>query len=361
MRACRWFCAAALWCAACSSEVQSVQGGSAVGGSASSRPGSGAPPGRPGSKSNTGSSPDVCPEGVARAERVTPRVVLLLDGSCSMSTDYPANGARSASDCTENARGRWTALRNALVDPQHGVVTRLQGAVEFGLAVFGTRPMCPIPTTPIQPALNNLAAISGAIAGVQPGQFTPTGPALSWVYANMLRPTGAPDAKDGPQIVVLATDGEPNACDSAEPNYQPSIDAVTSSQSLGVQTYVVSLADATGTFHDHLQQLADLGAGRSGAQLFEPNTPEELAASLELLIGGAVGCDVALNGTVEEANACTGTVTLNGREVSCKDPNGWVLADPRHVRLQGASCEELKRTQSATVAAKFPCGVFQPI
>lgn len=79
-----------------------------------------------------------------------------------------------------------------------------------------------------------------------------------------------------------------------------------------------------------------------------------------MLIGGAVGCDIALNGTVEAGSECTGTVTLNGRAVSCNDANGWVLADSRHVRLQGAACEELKNKQDSAVAAKFPCGVFQP-
>jgi hypothetical protein len=302
----------------------------------------------------------MCAEGLVRAERVTPRVVLLLDGSCSMSTDYPANGARSASECTENANGRWNALRNALVDPQKGVVTRLQSVVEFGLVVFGTAPMCPIPGQPIQPAINNLAAIQAGIPAVQPGEFTPTGPALSWVYDNMVRQAPVPDQKDGPQIVILATDGEPNACDSSRTNYQPSIDAVTRSRQLAVQTYVISLADSSGQFHSHLQQLADLGVGMTNAPLYEPGTPEQLAANLELLIGGAVGCEIALNGTVAASSACMGTVTLGSRELACNDPNGWILSDSRHVRLQGSACDELKNTDGTAVAARFPCGVFQP-
>ena len=57
--------------------------------------------------------PNRCVEGRANATRIQPRVILVLDGSCSMSTDYPANGAASASDCKENPKGRWAALRNA--------------------------------------------------------------------------------------------------------------------------------------------------------------------------------------------------------------------------------------------------------
>jgi hypothetical protein len=361
-----WMGASLVCALGCSSDLTRGPEGAVGGRGGGLRPGSGSSA-RAGVGASSGTAaapgssvPATCPEGLVRAERVTPRVVLLLDGSCSMSTDYPSNGERSAAECVENAGGRWAALRNALIAPQTGVVSRLQGLVEFGLVVFGTEPMCPIPGTPIQPALNNLPAIQTGIAAVQPGQYTPTGPALSWVYDNMLR-QGAPDATLGPQIVILATDGEPNACDSARTDYQPSVDAVTRSQQLDVSTYVISLADASGDFHDHLQQLANLGVNRSDAPLYEPSTPEQLSTDLELLIGGAVGCDIALNGTVKAGSECMGSVTISGRPLTCNDPNGWILSDPRHVRLQGAACEELKTIEGTAVFAKFPCEIFTPI
>jgi hypothetical protein len=125
--------------------------------------------------------PNRCAEGRANASRVTPRVILVLDGSCSMSTNYPANGAESASECTSNPNGRWAALRKSLVDPQNGVVTKLQDKVQFGVVVFGTQPTCPIPSDPVKPALNNLSMIEAKLPDVQPGMYTPTGPALDWV------------------------------------------------------------------------------------------------------------------------------------------------------------------------------------
>src|SRR5262245_5908529 len=78
--------------------------------------GSGNSNGKGGAGATRMRSPDRCVEGSANASRVTPRVILVLDGSCSMSTDYPANGEESSSECTSNPGGRWTALRNALVD-----------------------------------------------------------------------------------------------------------------------------------------------------------------------------------------------------------------------------------------------------
>jgi len=132
-----------------------------------------------------------------------------------------------------------------------------------------------------------------------------------------------------------------------------------------ITTYVVSLAGAQGEFHDHLQQLANLGAGFDAqggqmATLYEPSTPEALAADLELLIGGAVGCDVALNGEVNVNAACQGTVKLNDQPVACNDPNGWILLDSRHIRLQGAACEQLKNDMTISLEADFPCSIFDP-
>ena len=105
-----------------------------------------------------------------------PRSVLVLDGSCSMSTNYPANGGQPATRCADNARGRWTALRNALIDPQRGVVSKLDKLVAFGLVVYGSEPMCPIPGTPVKPELGNRARIEAALPAVQPGQIRPLGP-----------------------------------------------------------------------------------------------------------------------------------------------------------------------------------------
>jgi hypothetical protein len=354
-----WACVAVWAAAGCSSNDSKGGGAGGAGANPFGNVPGGSGTGGTGQASGTAgtNSTNTCAGGNVGISRVTPRVILVLDGSCSMSTNYPSNG-RDANSCMRNPNGRWTALRNALVDPQSGVVTRLQSAVKFGVVVFGTAPMCPIPAAPIDAALNNLQAISTALPAVQPGMFTPTGAALDWVYANMFTATSGPDTSQGPQLVILATDGEPNSCGNATTNFQPSIDAVTASQAKNIKTYVISLASSSGQFHDHLQQLADIGNGGTGGKLYEPTTPADLATALQALAGGAVGCDVALNGTVTAGRECEGTVTLNGSKLVCKDPNGWILADPHHVRLQGTACNTLNTTKDALVDAHFPCGVF---
>ena len=306
--------------------------------------------------------PNRCVEGRANTSRVTPRVVLVLDGSCSMSTDYPSNGTEVMM-CIDNPRGRWTALRNALIDPQRGVVSKLQSVVQFGVVVFGgTQQACPIQGEAVMPALDALKTITSKMPTIQPGQYTPTGPALDWVYDNLIEAV-RPDGDTGPQIVILATDGQPNSCDGGGrggqlmTNYQPSIDAVKKGTKKGATTYVISLADATGAFHDHLQELANLGnpAANGDAKLYEPSSPQQLESDLQALVGGAVGCDIALNGKIPAGSECLGTVTLNGSALGCNKSDGWKLIDERHIRLQGSACKTLT-DKNGVVEARFPCG-----
>jgi hypothetical protein len=288
-----------------------------------------------------------------------------------MTTDYPANGAESATECSRNAHGRWAAIRNALVG-SNGLVPKLEKVVSFGLVVFGTQPNCPIPGQPVRPALNNFMRIQNSLPEVQPGMFTPTGPALDWVYDNLIEAQG-PDDRGAAQVVILATDGEPNSCGGGfdlggqrggqgQTNYQPSIDAVNKGTMKGATTYVVSLADSTGPFHDHLQELANLGnpAAAGKAVLYEPDSPDQLAQNLETLAGAAVGCEIELNGAIVLDQACDGTVSLNGMPLKCNDPNGWKPIDEHNIRLQGSACDAVMKKNDSIVEASFTCTAFRP-
>jgi hypothetical protein len=307
-----------------------------------------------GVNAGTGPTGDGCADGIARTSRVTPRVILVVDGSCSMSTDYPASG-ESAKQCTNNQGSRWAALRDALVG-DNGVVRQLENIVEFGLVVYGTQPECPLTSDPIEPGLGNFGEIDDVLGNTPPGMFTPTGVALDWVYENLIEGDEA-DSELGPEIVILATDGEPNSCGEATTNYQPSVDALNKGTGLGVTTYVISLANAEGEFHNHLQELANIGGG-GNAQLYEPTTPQQLSDNLMSLVGGAVNCDVALNGRITPGEECEGTVRLNGEELECNGDDGWSIIDSRHIRLEGEACDQLMSTASGNVEAFFPCGVF---
>ncbi len=299
-----------------------------------------------------------CAEGIARAARVTPTVILVIDGSSGMTTGY-------------GNTTRWTALREALVGG-NGVVTRLAPAVNFGVYTYGTDipfvgdpNKCPFPIANVNPAIDNAAAITNAIPQGPPGVSTPTAEALNWVFDHMENQQDVLDRDLGPQIVVLATDGQPNSCtDFTTVTTEASIMAATKGRDKGIPMYVVSLATEP-ALQQHLQEMANIGANMDRttgtAVLYVPTDPDALAQALETIIGGAVGCMVTLNGSVTMGMECNGSmVDLSGAQLGCNDPNGWRLASPNQIELQGTACEEFKTNTASLVHAAFPCNIFIP-
>lgn len=336
----------------CSGEVRAGTAG-AAGGFAGVTGGGSANGGSSGGGA-AGAGGNGCPSASASAARVKPTVMLVVDGSRSMEMNYGNNS-------------RWNALRTALIDPQTGIVPRLEGGVEFGLAVFSTDPMCPFPLPRIAPMLNNATAIANTLSSnTPPGTYTPTGPALDMVFAGMPDQQAVLDGELGPQIVVLATDGEPNNCVDTTRDFNGAIAAAEAGRAKGIRMYVISLADTTGEFAAHLQEMANIGAGNDraatpAAQLYIPTNASDLSAALETIIGGAVGCDVVLNGSVAAGFECSGSATFNQTTpLTCDDPNGWTLVDPRHVRLLGTACERFKADTSIQFHIQFPCDGFVP-
>jgi von Willebrand factor type A domain len=302
--------------------------------------------------------PTMCTNVTLNATRVTPTVMLVVDGSQSMVTNMYGAGTR------------WDAIRTALIDPTMGVVPALQDLVKFGLAVYGTMPSCPLPLNVVMPALANAPAVTSGMPAQPPGMFTPTGLALSQVVDMLPNPVSPdPDVQIEPQIIVLATDGDPNDCNldpfagGGMANYQPSIDAAMKLQAKNQKMYVISVGmDAAVT---HLQEMANIGAGMPremtpGATVFYPEDPASLAATLQQLVGDEISCVVTLEGQgVIVGKECMGTVTLNGTPLECNGENGWRLNDALHIELLGAPCEEFKMSASARLVANFPCDAVE--
>jgi hypothetical protein len=319
--------------------------------------------------------------------RTVPNVMLLVDGSSSMKTSY--GPAPSSSTSAASGRGgsvgagsagaggasssapqatRWSAIRDALVKPDVGVVPQLQDKIKFGLAVFGTQPMCPLPLDVVDPSLNNYQKIHDGFPVEPPGMTTPTGRAMDLIVTRLDENKMANDPTDAasPRIIVLATDGDPNDCELSgpQPNYEPSIQAALKAQSRSQRLYVISVGqDAAAA---HLQELANIGSGKArtanpGAPVFYPTDPVQLAKTLETLIGSVALCEVQLDGTgVMPGMECAGEVALNGTPLLCNDPNGWALIDSLHIRLQGSACESFKTGGATMLRARFPCATLIP-
>jgi hypothetical protein len=130
-----------------------------------------------------------------------------------------------------------------------------------------------------------------------------------------------------------------------------------------------------GHLQAHLDQVADHGdPNNPDAHTFNPETPEDLVNDIIGIVGGAVGCEIVLEGRVEVGKECSGTVEMNGNRLPCciddgsgfacdqtpmTDPDGWRLKDPSVVELVGQTCISfLEATGDTMLRAAFPCDIY---
>lgn len=308
---------------------------------------------------------DLCADVYVQASRSKPIVTFVVDGSSSMDRNF------------QNIRdSRWEVMVSTLMDQNSGVVYGLQNLVLFGMVLFsGPSNQCP-DLRIVDPALNNYDAIDSVISGytpdMNPPKYTPTALALEAAYG--LEPEIGPDLGSdlGPYFVVLCTDGNPNSCEAASstgggifgggiggdppPEFDGPVQAVTDGYQQGTKTFVISLASGQDDYQQHLDQLAEIG--NPGTPSFSPSTQDELVALMEQIVGGALGCQVTLNGKVTVGKECTGLVELNSTPLECNDLNGWRLVDERHIELTGSACDSFMDNPNSLLNASFPCDVF---
>jgi len=284
----------------------------------------------------------VCADVRVETRRVTPSVTVIVDQSLSMEDELGGGVSR------------WDAVRRALTD-DGGLVTELEGSVEFGLALYsdtqGGSAACPALTT-VDNALGNRVAIDDAYRGAAPLGETPTGDAIDALLAAL------PAPGDDPRVFVLATDGNPDRCgapdDHGETSRRRSVAAVERAHAAGVRTYAIGVGLGT-VAADHLRELARAGSGGASEAYWEVGDTAGLRGALESIVRGEITCTLELMGRVDPAAACSGTVTLDGAPLACDAPDGWRLVDERHLELLGAACDDLLSRDGVVVEASFPC------
>jgi hypothetical protein len=319
------------------------------------------------------------------ANRRTPEVMIVVDGSGSMEDDF-GNGTR------------WTELDAALNDATTGIVPQLAGSVEFGLTIYQRADINTCPTlTEVPVALDNAAAIGSTYDGVMPQGGTPTGEGLQAVVDKMESVAAMVDEEIQPRIIILATDGMPNGCGeppdmticpnvpplipgfpegpdlfcvlnyfaNLPPDYQGTVDAAHAAKLKGIDVYVISLAPGMQQ-QSELQRVANVGVGLDeaaspGAPIYDAADPQSLRDALARIVGGAVGCKLQLEGELDVARACSGTVKLNGAPLGCDDANGWRAIDTTQIELMGAACDQFESDPSVVLDASWPCGVVTVI
>jgi hypothetical protein len=331
-----------------------------------------------------------------------PTIVFVIDGSGSMCAPFGAST-------------RWQALRSALLEPGKGLVYRLQSSVRFGATLYdGTSDptlattgidsliqnppcallaaafgkdmgMCP-QLLEVKPALDNARAIDAVYPPFELGGSTPTDRALGHVMDALIasRQQQGPDQQAQSAVyVILATDGAPNdicvngSGGDGSPQRQAVLAAVGRGAAAGITTWVISLAEGDPFLQMHLDEVARHGDPKNaGARTFSPTSPDELITTLAQLLGGAVGCHVALQGTVTVGQECLGTVEQDGVALPCCEeispgamrcsgmptstPDGWRLSDPHSIELLGGACAKFLLSSDALLDARFPCEVFRP-
>src|SRR5262249_11706297 len=151
------------------------------------------------------SSGSGCPGANVTITKVIPTVILLVDQSGSMTTTFGSGT-------------RWSTVHDALLDPSSGIVMKLQDDVRFGLSLYTSKSgfaggTCRM-LDQVNVAIGNYAAIKAAFDAAQPIGDTPTGESISAVTNELAAVT-----TQGPKVIVLATDGEPDTC--AYPHASP--------------------------------------------------------------------------------------------------------------------------------------------
>jgi hypothetical protein len=285
----------------------------------------------------------------AEFEPVTPTVVLVVDQSGSMTSEY-ADG-----------ESRWDALYGALMSPTDGVVKALESDVQFGLALYTSYDgfdggECPS-LTEVGSQFGNHADINAAYAAAEPQDDTPTG-------ASIVAVADALEAQDvaGPKIIIVATDGEPDTCTEPDPQngQQEAIDGAAYAYGKGIRTFVLGVGRDVSS--EHLQDMANAGAGLAidgelAESFFQPSTRQELVDAFGGIIEGQRSCVLPLDGEIDPDNV-SGEVTVDGEVVPMGD-DGWKARDANHIELVGAACEAVMAGDHE-VAGTFYCDASAP-
>lgn len=277
-----------------------------------------------------------------------PSIELVLDRSGSMSSNKIGG------------QTRYQILHDALFAANTGAVAKAQANVYFGEELFaGDQTPCTdgppgslyVTGYSAPRALNNSTVLDTLTTNKPPnGGSTPTSAAIDTAAKDFM--TNPPPA-GSPPILLLATDGEPNACGNGADNGR-SVNSTTTAYNNGIRTFIIGFAGVNAAF---LQQVANAGVGQTmgNAPYYVASDPASLVTAFNTIINGVISCDLTINQQVDPASAPGATVTLNGMNLTfgtdwTLDPNGTII------HIVGSACTTLKNTPNAVVDATFPCG-----
>ncbi len=226
------------------------------------------------------------------------------------------------------------------------------------------------PDVPIEPLPPVSQKIVDSLNNHRPGGGTPTLPALQGAmeYASVWA-NGHPDHKT---IVVLATDGAPNDCNSDVAGVS-NVAAQGLAANPSVQTFVIGVGN-TG----NMDAIAQAGGTTKAFVVSDQNANQAFLDAMNQIRGTALACDYAIplpNGqqpNFSQVNiyftppgSPTENVIYRVPDASQCDPvnGGWFYdnpQDPKQIRACPASCEQLKSSGGGKVRIEVGCDSLTP-
>jgi hypothetical protein len=319
-----------------------------------------------GGTGNTGGN--ACQSVSITPTRSIPNVMFLVDQSGSMAYGFGTN------------LDRWQAAHLAI----NSIVSDLDSIVRFGLTTYTSQngdanPPCPRLPTQVDFALDNAGTIGNDAVypyayPSQDGDDTPTGDSIDALVSLI---QADPPPADGPTIVVLATDGEPDSCEcpdgghplcSQEPAPIPprdqAVQAAQRAYEAGMELYVLWVGSLTNSStRDHIQDVANAGVGATDAPFWIGTDPEDLETEFRTIIASSISCDIQMDERFDDKEkACNdpeSDVQLNGEPLPCSDTDGWRVKPGVDdvIELVGGACDTFK-SGDVTFSAEFPCGAI---
>lgn len=292
-------------------------------------------------------------------DSVPATVMLLIDQSQSMSFPF--------GDST-----RWDVLRQAIVDPDHGLLASLDPKASVGLMLytgqggFASPLGCPI-ITQVDAQFGNVDSVRSAYLGAEPrrGGDTPTGESIDHAAQALSGLTGG-----APRYILLATDGEPDTCAQPKPQagLPQALDAAQRAFAQGIRVYTLGVSDGLGAWR--LQQLANAGAGKDPSLVYGTDAdaelplsassdPRQLAEQLKGIIGDVRTCVIDLGTKVETDSALDGRVVLDGQVLAQNARSGWTFVDDQTLQIHGAPCNRILQ-DGQRLEVRFACSSNVP-
>jgi von Willebrand factor type A domain-containing protein len=286
-------------------------------------------------------------------------VLLLIDQSQSMSFAFGGST-------------RWEVLREAIIDPDVGLLASLDPNARVGLMLYTGRggfsnPLgCPL-ITQVSAEFDNVESVRETYraAGPQRGGDTPTGESITQAALALSNVTAA-----SPKYILLATDGEPDTCAQPKPSegLPLALEAASAAFAQGIRVFVLGVSDGLDAWR--VQQLANAGAGKDpnlvygvDADAEEPfsasTDPRELAGQLRGIIGDVRSCTVELGARVGNERVPEGQLVLDGQPLANDRLNGWTFVDANTVRLNGSACDKVL-ADGQRLEIRFPCEASAP-